>query len=54
MGDGISEACGRDYGTPTNVVDLKLDEFNQITEVASLDEGVRRRIADRVEKRRRI
>jgi hypothetical protein len=33
---------------------LKLDEFNQITEVAALDEGVRRKIADRIEKRRRI
>jgi hypothetical protein len=33
---------------------LKLDEFNQITEVAALDRGVRRRISDRVEKRRII
>ena len=33
---------------------LKLDEFNQITEVAALDDNVRRRISDRVEKRRRI
>ena len=33
---------------------LKLDEFNQITEVAAVDNNVRRRIADRVEKRRRI
>ena len=33
---------------------LKLDEFNQITEVAALDTDVRRRIADRVEKRRTI
>lgn len=33
---------------------LKLDEFNQITEVAALDDTVRRRIADRVEKRRII
>lgn len=33
---------------------LKLDEFNQITEVAALDNDVRRRIADRVEKRRTI
>ena len=33
---------------------LKLDEFNQITEVAALDEDVRRRIADRVRKRRII
>ena len=33
---------------------LKLDEFNQITEVAALDDDVRRRISDRVEKRRRI
>lgn len=33
---------------------LKLDEFNQITEVAALDEDVRRRITDRVETRRTI
>lgn len=33
---------------------LKLDEFNQITEVAAVDNDVRRRIADRVEKRRTI
>ncbi|GFE91779.1 DUF4168 domain-containing protein [Steroidobacter agaridevorans] len=33
---------------------LKLDEFNQITEVAELDNDVRRKIADRVEKRRTI
>ncbi|WP_129647807.1 DUF4168 domain-containing protein [Peristeroidobacter agariperforans] len=33
---------------------LKLDEFNQITEVAAFDNDVRRRIADRVEKRRTI
>lgn len=33
---------------------LKLDEFNQITEVASLDEGVRLKIVDRVQKRRTI
>jgi hypothetical protein len=33
---------------------LKLDEFNQITEVAALDQDVRRRITDRVEKRRII
>lgn len=33
---------------------LKLDEFNQITEVAAHDEDVRRRITDRVEKRRTI
>lgn len=33
---------------------LKLDEFNQITEVAALDEQVRLKIADRVEKRRGI
>jgi hypothetical protein len=33
---------------------LKLDEFNQITEVASLDEGVRTKIVERVQKRRSI
>lgn len=33
---------------------LKLDEFNQITEVAAHDGDVRRRITDRVEKRRTI
>ena len=33
---------------------LKLDEFNQITEVATLDQDVRRKITDRVEKRRII
>ena len=33
---------------------LKLDEFNQITEVAAVDENVQRRITDPVEKRRRI
>jgi hypothetical protein len=31
---------------------LELDEFNQITEVAALDEGVRLKVADRVERRR--
>jgi hypothetical protein len=33
---------------------LKLNEFNQITEVAALNEDVRRRIKDRVETRRTI
>jgi len=31
---------------------LELDEFNQITELAALDESVRMRVADRVERRR--
>jgi Domain of unknown function (DUF4168) len=33
---------------------LKLDEFNQISELAAVDDALRMKIADRVEKRRRI
>lgn len=33
---------------------LRLEEFNQITEIAMLDDSIRLKIADRVEKRRRI
>ncbi|MGH8176382.1 MAG: DUF4168 domain-containing protein [Steroidobacter sp.] len=33
---------------------LKLDEFNQIAELAAVDDALRMKIADRVDKRRRI